>query len=94
MGKKGKKGTKQQTAVELRRCQEEGGIRQGPEGAAATIRGLEARIAALVEKLDVELKAVPVFSPLPVPEDERDYMPCVRSESAERAAFTRMSTKC
>ena len=90
MGKKGKK-----TAKQTAKGGDGGGDKKkvGPGKArrerAATIRGLEARIAALVEKLDVELKDIPVFSPieereecpvclvqLPLAEDERDYMPC------------------
>lgn len=90
MGKKGKKATKQQQQAAA-----DGGAEKkvGPGKArrerAAKIRDLEARLEALAEKLDVELKDVPVFSPiqeedecpicfvtLPLAEDERDFMPC------------------
>ena len=72
MGKKGKKATKQTTGGG---GGGDGGDKKkvGPGKArrerAATIRDLEARIAALAEKLDVELEGVDVFSPLEERED-------------------------
>ena len=90
MGKKGKKGAKQQAA--------DGGAKQkvGPGKArrerAAKLRDLEARIEALAEKLDVELEGVDVFSPLeerdecpicltilPLSRKKRFYLPCCRN---------------
>ena len=93
MGKKGKKASKQTAGGGS--GGDGGGAKKkvGPGKArrerAATIRDLEARIAALAEKLDVELEGVDVFSPLeeredcpvcfaplPLARDDLDFMAC------------------
>ena len=89
MGKKGKKAAKQAQATANGVAEKKVGPGKARRERATKIRHLEARIEALAEKLDVELKDVPVYFPiersgecpicfatLPLAEDEIDFMPC------------------